>query len=60
MTPIVNGKKVYDSWKDGSDVYKDKNGYYIMQYNPKTKLIYKKYLRKSYKPISKLTFNKKK
>ena len=27
-------KKVYDSWKDGSDVYKDKNGFYIIKYNP--------------------------
>ena len=39
--------KVYDSWKDGSDVYKDKNGFYIIKYNLKTKGDYKKYLRKT-------------
>ena len=43
-------KKVYDSWKDGSDVYKDKNGFYIVKYNAKTNSDYKKYLRKSWKP----------
>ena len=42
--------KVYDSWKDGSDVYKDKNGFYIIKYNLKTKSDYKKYLRKTEKP----------
>ena len=44
--------KVYDSWKDGSDVYKDKNGFYIIQYNLKTKSDYRKYLRKTWKPSS--------
>lgn len=44
--------KVYDSWKDGSDVYKDKNGFYIIQYNLKTKKDYRKYLRKTWKPSS--------
>ena len=52
-------KKVYDSWKDGSDVYKDKNGFYIIQYNPKTNSDYKKYLRKTWKPSS-FTVKKKK
>ena len=40
----ANGKIVYGSWKDGSDIYKDNGGYYIYQYNPKTEMIYKKYL----------------
>jgi len=25
----ARGQIVYDSWKDGSDVYKDKKGYYV-------------------------------
>jgi len=47
-----NGKIVYDSWKDGSDVCKDKKGYYIEQWNPKTEMGYKKYLAKSWKPTT--------
>ena len=47
----VNRKIVCGSWKDGSDIYKDKNGYYIIQYNPKTNNDYKKYL-KTWKPIT--------
>ena len=50
MVVKSNGKIVYDTWKDGSDVYKDKKGYYIVQWNPKTEMIYKKYLSKSWKP----------
>jgi hypothetical protein len=50
-----NGKIVYYSWKDGSDVYKDKKGYYIEQWNPKTEMNYKKYLTKSWKPKSNAT-----
>ena len=42
-----NGKIVYDSWKDGSDIYKDKEGYYVYQWSAKTKDIYKKYLEKN-------------
>ena len=41
--------KVYGSWKDGSDIYKDKEGYYIYQWSAK-KDIYKKYLAKSWDP----------
>jgi hypothetical protein len=48
----LNGKIVYDSWKDGSDVCKDKKGYYIEQWNPKTEMGYKKYLAKSWKPTT--------
>jgi len=44
MVVKVNGKIVYGSWKDGSDIYKDKKGYYIIQWNPKTDMDYKKYL----------------
>jgi len=44
MVVKANGKIVYGSWKDGSDIYKDKKGYYTMQWNPKTDMDYKKYL----------------
>ena len=43
-------KEVYNSWKDGSDVYKNTKGFYIFQYNPKKNLEYKKYLPKKYLP----------
>ena len=36
------GTKVYGSYKDGSDIYKDKAGYYIVQWNPRTQRPYKK------------------
>lgn len=38
------GKIIYGSWKDGSHIYKDTKGYFISQWNPKTKAEYKKYL----------------
>ena len=47
--PKVNGKCVYGSWRDGSDIYKNKNGYYIVRYNKKTKSDQIKYL-KAWKP----------
>jgi len=50
MVVKSNGKIVYGSWKDGSDIYKEKKGYYIIQWNPKTEMSYKKYLAKSWKP----------
>ena len=57
-----NGKIVYGTWKDGSDIYKDKKGYYIIQWNPKTSMEYKKYMRTSWKPnkIKKTKTKKKK
>jgi hypothetical protein len=33
----------YGTWKNKS-VYKDKNGFYVEQYNSKTNQIYRKYL----------------
>jgi len=42
--PKVNGKCVYGSWKDGSDIYKNHNGYYVIKYNRKTKSDYILYL----------------
>lgn len=43
------GKVVYGSWKDGSDVYKDSKGFYVIQYSPKRNETYKKHL-KRWKP----------
>lgn len=54
----ARGEKVYDSWKDGSDVYKNTKGFYIIQYNPKKNIEYNKYLPKSYKPTSQNEFKK--
>ena len=47
-----DGKMVYGSWRDGSDVLKDINGYYVMQWDPKTGWAswYKKYLPKTWNP----------
>lgn len=50
MPAKSNGKVVYGTWKDGSDVYKDKDGYYIIQWDPKKDALYNKYLAKSWKP----------
>lgn len=49
--PKVNGKCVYGTWRDGSDIYKNKNGYYIVRYNKKTKSDQIKYL-KAWKPTT--------
>ena len=43
------GKVMYGSYKDGSGIFKDTNGYYIIQLNPRTGAFYKKHL-KSWKP----------
>ena len=43
-------RKIYDSWKDGSDVFKDKKGYYIVEYKPRKKVNSKKYLPKKCVP----------
>ena len=39
----------YGSWKDGSSVFKDSKGYYIIQFNINKGKEYKKYL-KNWKP----------
>lgn len=46
-----DGKIVWGSWDDGSDVVKDKNGFYVMQWDVENNKEYKKYLPKSWKPI---------
>ena len=40
----------YGSWKDGSSVFKDSKGYYIIQFNINKGKEYKKYL-KNWKPL---------
>ena len=46
------GNIVYGSWKDGSDIYRDSKGYYIIQWDPPTDTDFKKYLPKSWKPTA--------
>lgn len=45
---MLVGKKEYGTWKDGSSVYKDSKGYYIVAVGLNTPM-YKKYL-KNWKP----------
>ena len=42
-------KKVYGKTKEGKDIYKDREGFYVPAFNPHTLHGYKKYL-KGYKP----------
>lgn len=49
---------VYGSWKDGSDIYKDRTGYFIIQWNPQNSKFYKKYL-KDYTPNPENIFRQK-
>jgi hypothetical protein len=47
----VQAKLIYGSWKDGSDIYKDSKGYYVIQWNNSKMTDYKKYLPK-WKPMA--------
>lgn len=38
------GKEDFGTWKDGSSVFKDKKGFFVIQWNPKKNMEYKKYL----------------
>ena len=51
--PLPRTKRgiVYDSWRDGSDIYKDSKGFYIIQWDTTKEQEYKKYLPKSWKPV---------
>lgn len=40
----LQGKVIYGNWRDGSDIYKDRNGYYVIQWNRLAESSYKKYL----------------
>jgi hypothetical protein len=46
---MLTGNIEYGTWKDGSSVYKDKKGYYIVDINEKDEN-YKNYL-KNWKPV---------
>ncbi len=39
------GSVVYGSWRDGSDVFKDKKGYYVVHLDTKEDKFYKRYLK---------------
>lgn len=45
------GKEDFGTWKDGSSIFKDKKGFYVVQWNPKKNMEYKKYLN-NWKPKS--------
>lgn len=40
------GNQDFGTWKNGSSVFKDKKGFYVVQWNPKKNEEYKKYLTK--------------
>ena len=57
---MLVGKREYGTWNDGSSIYKDSKGYYIVAASL-TKPMYKKYLKK-WKPAKnapQLCFTKK-
>lgn len=47
------GKKVYGVYKNGSDIYKDKTGYYVVKWNPRTQRPYKKRINGKWKATRK-------
>lgn len=48
---MLVGKKEFGTWKDGSSVFRDSKGYYVVAYDPKAAQEYKKYL-KGWKPAA--------
>jgi len=49
------GKTVYGVYKDGSDIYKDRTGYYIVKWNPRTQRPYKKRVSGKWKATRKVS-----
>jgi len=49
------GKKVYGMYKDGTDIYKDRTGYYIVKWNPRTQRPYKKRVNGKWKATRKVS-----
>ena len=49
MKGAIIGKQDFGTWKDGSSVFKDKRGFFVVQWNPKKNEEFKKYL-KNWKP----------
>ena len=54
------GGKVYGSYKDGSDINKDKKGFYITTWNTKTDTMSKKYYKNLKKYVTSTLSKKKK
>ncbi len=46
----MQGKEIFGSAPDGSDIYKDKKGYYTVQWDSIKMCEYKKYLNKEWEP----------
>jgi hypothetical protein len=44
--------KVYGSWKDGSDIYKNNKGYFVIQYDPKKNIDYKRFIKFIPNPVN--------
>ena len=44
-----DGEKSYGTWKTGAEIYKDRKGYFVLDWDVKKEEEYRKYL-KSYKP----------
>ena len=49
------GKTVYGVYKDGSDIYKDKTGYYSVKWNKRTMRPYKKHINGKWKATRKVS-----
>jgi len=49
------GKKVYGVYKDSSDIYKDRTGYYVVKWNPRTQRPYKKRVNGKWKATRKVS-----
>jgi len=49
------GKKVYGVYKDGADIYKDRAGYYVVKWNPRTQRPYKKRINGKWKATRKVS-----
>jgi hypothetical protein len=46
MPKNLTGKVMYGTWNDGSSVFKDSKGYYIVTVKSATTPLYKKYLKR--------------
>lgn len=52
---IKNKDIVYGSWKDGSDIYKNNKGYFIVQYDPRKMMYFTKTIKFKANPMRKVT-----
>ncbi len=49
------GRAVYGSWNDGSDIYKDKKGFFVVQWDLNAEKEYKRYLH-GFKPSGPIAY----